>query len=86
MNQAEPNGKCWCGCGRAVKPGKFFYPNHDAKAYSALLKRYKTPKYGNDGLANLLLGLGFNPDNGVRAKRPRSSPRPLAASGGGFCS
>lgn len=68
MTKAEPIEMCWCGCGRTVKPGKFFHPTHDAKAYSALLKRYRTPKYGNDGLANLLLKLGCDPDNGIRER------------------
>ena len=66
MNQAEPNGKCWCGCGGTPKLGKFFVPHHDATAYSCLRKRFQG-KYGNDGLANILLALGFDDDkNGVR--------------------
>ena len=62
--QADPTGKCWCGCGAKTNPGRFFVSPHDAKAYGCLRKRFEG-NHGNDGLANILLTLGFDDDNGV---------------------
>ena len=64
MNQAEPNGRCWCGCDLPTSPGKFFVPTHDGKAYKRLVQRFRG-KYGNDGLANILLALGFDGEKAV---------------------
>ena len=58
---AKPGRKCWCGCGGTPSPGRFFIATHDAKAYSYLLKKYRG-EYGNDGLANIILELGFDID------------------------
>ena len=45
MTASEPqaNGRCWCGCGGEVRPGRFFVQNHDrwAEAY-VLRSRYGT--------------------------------------------
>ena len=57
--RAKPNGKCWCGCGGTASPGRFFIPKHDAKAYSYLLRTFRG-EHGNDGLANIILELGFD--------------------------
>ena len=63
MTQAEPNGKCWCGCGGSTKTGRFFVPTHDRKAEAALVK----VEYGN--IANMLAAHGYGPDKSVlRAK------------------
>ena len=78
MHQAIPTGKCWCGCGEQTKPGKFFVQTHDGKAYGYLRKLH-IGRYGNDGLANILLAMGYDDENGVRsaAKQKMQGPRSL---------
>lgn len=72
--QAEPNGRCWCGCGAETKPGRFFVATHDGRAYRALRQRF-VGKLGNDGLANMLASLGFdNIVNGVCRDEPDNTP------------
>ena len=65
MQQARPTGKCWCGCGEQTSPGKFFVQTHDGKAYGCLRKLHNGA-LRNDGLANMLLALGYDDENGVR--------------------
>ena len=64
MQQARPTGKCWCGCGEQTSPGKFFAHYHDGKAYGCLRKLHNGA-LRNDGLANMLLALGYDDENGV---------------------
>ena len=42
--QAEPNGRCWCGCGEYTNDKRFFKQGCDATALSELGKRLS----GND--------------------------------------
>ncbi len=62
--QAIPTGKCWCGCGSATAPNRFFKATHDAKAFGYLTNLYQG-EHGNDGLANILLTLGYDDEDGV---------------------
>ena len=62
VRKAEPRGYCWCGCGEGVSPGRFFLQGHDSEAYSHLLKFCRSGRKTNDGLANVLLTLGFTDD------------------------
>ncbi len=57
--QAEPNGRCWCGCGEEAR--NFFAPGHDRPAIGYLTDLYEG-EYENDGTANILLTLGFDPE------------------------
>jgi hypothetical protein len=51
-----PNGKCWCGCGAAVGPGKFFVQNHDRWAEAYVIRN----RYGN--IAGFLEHHGYGPE------------------------
>ena len=60
VKQATPTGNCWCGCGESTKAGRFFLPGHDSKALGYLYDLHLRGPYINDGLANLLLSLGYD--------------------------
>jgi hypothetical protein len=50
------NGKCWCGCGASVAPGKFFVQNHDRWAEAYVIRR----RYGS--IAAFLDHHGYGPE------------------------
>lgn len=54
MKKAEPTGTCWCGCGQATKPGRFFVQNHDRKAEAAVIRA----EYGS--IPNFLVAHGYD--------------------------
>ena len=56
---ATPTGSCWCGCGETTSKGSLWRPGHDGDAHSYLVQLYATDR-GNDGMANLILSLGFD--------------------------
>ena len=60
----QPTGECWCGCGGKTKPRRFFLPNHDRVAESAVMKVV----YG--GIPQFLAVHGFGPD-GRNPRRER---------------
>lgn len=58
-----PTGTCWCGCGKQVGLGAFFYRGHDKVAEAALL----ASKYGSS-VVQLLHAHGFGPGHSVTAE------------------
>ncbi len=38
--KAEPNGTCWCGCGKPCGEGAWFRPGHDSHARARIERRY----------------------------------------------
>ena len=61
--QAKPTGLCWCGCGQTTRKSRFFVTNHDAKALKYLRRLDLAGDHPNDGMANLLMHFGYNPDS-----------------------
>lgn len=55
-----PTGTCWCGCGKQVGLGAFFYRGHDKVAEGALL----ASKYGGS-VAQLLHAHGYGAGHSV---------------------
>ncbi len=43
VSDSEPNGTCYCGCGGAPKPGKFFVITHDRRAEARVIRE----RFGN---------------------------------------
>ena len=62
-----PNGACWCGCGAAVGPGKFFVQNHDRWAEAHVIRS----RYGS--IAAFLEHHGYGP--GGKSARDESRQR-----------
>ncbi len=60
ITQATPTGNCWCGCGGQTEEARFFLRGHDAKALGYLYTLHLRGPFINDGLANLLLSLGYD--------------------------
>jgi len=72
IQQAEPCGLCWCGCGGVAARGKLFKPGCDRIASSHLLRGFKG-RCDHDATANLLKSLGFDPVHNPVYQRP---PKP----------
>jgi len=60
----RPNGKCWCGCGATVGPGKLFIQNHDRWAEAYVIRC----RYGS--IAAFLEHHGYGP--GAKSARDES--------------
>ena len=43
VSASQPNGTCYCGCGGAPKPGKFFVITHDRRAEARVIRE----RFGN---------------------------------------
>ena len=71
--QAEPIGKCFCGCqGKPKSKGAFFLPGHDQRALNNAMAKitdcppieeFKGIYPKNDMRVNWLLSLGFIDEN-----------------------
>ncbi|MGW4222970.1 hypothetical protein ACWEG1_05885 [Streptomyces bauhiniae] len=57
-SQAQPNGRCFCGCGKTTRHGKFFAVGHDKTAEAAFLALH----HGGT-VAQMLHAHGYGPDN-----------------------
>ena len=74
--QAEPIGKCLCGCqGEPKSKGAFFLQGHDQRAFNNVLvelldcapiEEFKGKYFKNDMRANFLLSIGYVDENGNR--------------------
>ena len=60
----QPTGECWSGCGGKTNPKRFFLPNRDRVAESAVMKVV----YG--GIPQFLAAHGFGP-GGRNPRRER---------------
>ena len=55
----QPTGECFCGCGSATPPGKFFVASHDRRAEAAVIRE----RYGS--IAAFVAHHGFGPGRPV---------------------
>ncbi len=53
---AEPNGLCWCGCGKTIGYGRYFAAGHDKTAEAAFLALHH-----NGSVAQMLHTHGYGP-------------------------
>lgn len=57
-SEVAPTGRCFCGCGGAAEPGRYFLAHHDRKAETAVLAaRY------DGSIAKFVVAHGFGPDS-----------------------
>jgi|SoiMethySBSTD1v2_1073268.scaffolds.fasta_scaffold1091320_2 hypothetical protein len=56
MDNPQPTGHCWCGCGNEPKSEAFFLPGHDRAAEAAVV----TLIYGS--IPKFLAEHGFGPE------------------------
>lgn len=56
-DNAQPNGKCHCGCGKAIGYGRLFAVGHDKTAEAAFLAIHH-----NGSVAQMLRAHGYGPD------------------------
>jgi hypothetical protein len=59
MPDLTPTGWCFCGCGGATKPSRFFVQTHDRVAETAVIRE----KYGS--IAAFVVAHGYGPDTAV---------------------
>ena len=62
MGVLEPTGQCFCGCGVATPPGRFFVATHDRTAEAAVIRE----RYGS--IAAFVVHHGYGPDRPVPSK------------------
>lgn len=53
---AQPNGFCYCGCGKSIGYGRFFAPGHDKTAEAAFLALHH-----DASVAQMLHAHGYRP-------------------------
>ena len=60
--KAMPTGLCWCGCGKEVRPGKFFYHSKEESGHDSRAATYlKELGYERERIADFILRSGFDP-------------------------
>ena len=62
MSDVTATGQCFCGCGGATKPGRFFVQTHDRVAETAVIRE----KYGS--IAAFVVAHGYGPDTPIPTK------------------
>jgi hypothetical protein len=56
VTDLTPTGSCFCGCGGATKPGRYFVQTHDRVAETAVIRE----KYGS--IAAFVVDHGYGPE------------------------
>ena len=65
MTHLTPTDSCFCGCGGATKPGRFFVQTHDRVAETAVIRE----KYGS--IAAFVVAHGYGPEAPVSVTASR---------------